>query len=97
MYISPANIVIAGRASSRTGTGPRHTSRARPRAGSEPHDDTCASCRANAAEARRIADSLDALVWDGTPIPPAARIVAAQRLFSEGNGYLTGQIIDRSA
>lgn len=46
---------------------------------------------------RRMAYGLEELVWDGTPVPPPARIVAAARLFSEGNAFLTGTLVDRSA
>jgi hypothetical protein len=46
---------------------------------------------------RRMVYGLEALVWDGTPVPQPARTVAAARLFSEGNHFLTGTIIDRSA
>lgn len=46
---------------------------------------------------RRMVYGLEELVWDGTPVPPPARIVAAARVFTEGDHYFTGQIIDRSA
>jgi hypothetical protein len=46
---------------------------------------------------RRMVYGLEELVWDGTPVPPPARITAAARLFSEGNYFLTGTIVDRSA
>lgn len=46
---------------------------------------------------RRIDMGLEALMWDGTPVPSPARIAAAARLFTEGNHFLTGTIIDRSA
>ncbi|MEM8570284.1 MAG: hypothetical protein AAGG56_05165 [Pseudomonadota bacterium] len=46
---------------------------------------------------RRIAYGLEELVWDGTPVPQPARIVAAARLFSEGNTYFSGLLVDRSA
>ncbi len=98
MHIAPAIIVTAGTATARLGFGFRTAQDARARPADtvhERHGDTCRTCRENAAEARRIADSLDALVWDGTPIPQASRIVAAARLFSEGTFYLTGQQIDR--
>ena len=31
------------------------------------------------------------------PLPPAVLVTAAARAFSAGNGYLTGQIVDRCA
>lgn len=46
---------------------------------------------------RPIASGLEELRWDGTPVPAPARIVAAARAFAAGNGYLPGQIVDRSA
>ncbi len=46
---------------------------------------------------RRMDHGLEQLVWDGTPVPPPARVVAAHRLFSEGNGYFSGTLVDRSA
>jgi hypothetical protein len=45
----------------------------------------------------RLRQELDALLWDDTPVPVPARAVAAARVFSEGNGYLLGQMVDRSA
>lgn len=100
MYISSNSIVTAGTASTRSGFhfNTTHDARARPEDTVHArHDHTCSTCRENAAEARRVADSLDALVWDGTPAPQATRILAAARVFSEGTFYLTGQNIDRSA
>jgi hypothetical protein len=46
---------------------------------------------------RRLTLGLEELMWDGTPVPPPARIVAAARLFTEGNRFFTGQLVDRSA
>ncbi|HMQ95555.1 MAG TPA: hypothetical protein PKA33_09910 [Amaricoccus sp.] len=53
--------------------------------------------RAPDAPPRPIASGQEELCWDGTPVPAAARIVAAARAFAAGNGYLPGQIVDRSA
>lgn len=46
---------------------------------------------------RRLEHGLEELVWDGTPVPQPARIIAAERLFSEGSAYFTGTLVDRSS
>ena len=89
---SHGRIVGASRptAHDRTASGPRAGRRADD-AGGQRRD------RAPDAPPRPIASGLEELRWDGTPVPAAARIVAAARAFAAGNGYLPGQIVDRSA
>ena len=75
----------------------------RPRGADRRHR-ACPDCGASAArivaQGRRPAErrrELDDLLYDDTPVPGPARVLAAARVFSEGNGYLAGQLVDRSA
>ncbi len=40
---------------------------------------------------------LDGLLWDGSQVPVRDRGTLALLAFSQGNGFLPGQIIDRRA
>lgn len=51
---------------------------------------------APALEPRQLADGLDDLLGDGTPVAPAIRASAAARGFAVGNGFATGRIVDRT-
>jgi hypothetical protein len=56
------------------------------------------ACRRAADQVRRrMIYGLEQLVWDGTPVPPPARIVAASRVFSEGTCYFSGTLVNRFA
>lgn len=64
-----------------------------------------ASVRTGPAHNRRSGDlnsserttGLESLLWDGSQLPPADRGVLALQAFTQGDGYLPGQIIDRCA
>ncbi len=45
---------------------------------------------------RRVAGGLDGLLTDGAPVRPPAPARAAAQAFAAGDGFLTGQIIDRA-
>jgi hypothetical protein len=46
---------------------------------------------------RPLAASLDALLCDGAPVSARPAALEARRGFGAGNGFLPGQIVDRSA
>ncbi len=45
---------------------------------------------------RRLATSLDTLLGDGVPVRDPTRARAAARAFAAGDGFLPGQLIDRT-
>lgn len=45
---------------------------------------------------RRVAAGLESLLTDGAPVRPLAPALYAAQAFSAGDGFLPGQIIDRS-
>lgn len=91
---SHARIVTASRATvqDRTASGQRTGHRTKEGAERRRRSD-----RAADAPPRPVASGLEGLRWDATPVPASARIIAAARAFAAGNGYLSGQIVDRSA
>jgi hypothetical protein len=46
---------------------------------------------------RPVAGSLDQLLYDGEPAATRPLALEARRGFAAGNGFLAGQIVDRSA
>jgi hypothetical protein len=48
-------------------------------------------------DARPLAAGLQGLLWAGAPPPGPALAAEAARAFRAGNGFLTGQLVDRSA
>ena len=97
MQVTSTKIVVAGTAAPRLAAGPHKRLRHTRSSFATSSQDTCRRCTAARQAARKTATGLEELLWDGTPLPQGARIAAAARVFSEGNGYLPGQIIDRSA
>jgi hypothetical protein len=51
---------------------------------------------APAPRPRRLAAALDALAGDGGPVPACDRSRVAALAFAAGDGFLPGQIIDRT-
>jgi hypothetical protein len=86
--VSPSRATVQDRPSS----GPRSAQRP-----SDTGDRRRRCDRAADTPPRPVASGLEDLRWDGTPVPAPARVVAAARAFAAGNGYLPGQIVDRSA
>lgn len=46
---------------------------------------------------RRMMHGLEDFLWDGTPVPSAARVIAANRVFGEGTRYFVGDVVNRLA
>jgi hypothetical protein len=85
----------AAAAHARATCDPRVTQR--PRRSAHVPDPACPHCRAAPAGARSLAQSLEALLADGTPALSPARVTDAARAFAAGNGYLPGLLVDHLA
>ena len=81
-----------------TGPGTRRPARRLARPGAtHRRPDPSATDAEPADDPRPRAAGFDAPLGDRTPPPAAALASEAARGFSAGNGYLTGQIVDRHA